>query len=601
MFKWKRKEPVVEPPSVMGEMLQGLLEAAVELTQGTPAPEVTDADGNRLYLFVRRFSVRSDAPSLRRRTGERDVPADYGFVHEAVASDPDTGEHAIVVTVLHDQEGESVEMMLVAAKTTPWTPEDAHNALKAFVLPDMKPNDCGIEANVLSRREDLTAEEWGKFEAAISLGGDSFLLIGHCKSRQAAGRKESQLRPVVEKYGLVLNAANVIDPDNIVPKHQGPEIAGGYYATAPTVASDLLQSQCIHPVDRVLPRTHALDDKMVLDWARMLATVRVSPDWPLAEHTHKLLSNALPYLKRFSSAPLSVKMGAELAKLRKDYAAANEKLAEVAAANLQAAEQLAAMGGELAQARTDLEQVQEKLRAERENFAGEKATFAQERTRLTMRVRELEKLTEPRPGELMFTRAEYEALQQEFLRMRDERDEAVGSLYREKAKAARTAQAPAPVERKAPQTWEELLPRVHEQLPHIWMEAGALKQVRGRLDRAKESVHWLAQVWTALCALEDYATHPKGGNFQTFIEKNPRQGLGLGHISLRESQTVRTHEKLREARIFSTPLGQLFFESHIVIGKTGCAPRLHFYDAVHDSGLVLVGYIGPHLPTAQTS
>ena len=46
------------------------------------------------------------------------------------------------------------------------------------------------------------------------------------------------------------------------------------------------------------------------------------------------------------------------------------------------------------------------------------------------------------------------------------------------------------------------------------------------------------------------------------------------------------------------PSGQKYMEAHIKIDYDHPAPRIHFFDASdQEFGKVLIGYIGPHLPT----
>ncbi len=75
-----------------------------------------------------------------------------------------------------------------------------------------------------------------------------------------------------------------------------------------------------------------------------------------------------------------------------------------------------------------------------------------------------------------------------------------------------------------------------------------------------------------------------------------------------ESQTVDTNPTLRSKRIFAVP-GEVneeraqYMPAHVKLVKRGeAAPRLHFHDdSAGKTGVIHVGYIGPHLPTARFS
>jgi len=575
---------------------------AATLPKGTPAPTVVDADGRRLHLITRRLYVNQDAPSIRAMLEQRALADGEAVVREAVVSDLKTDEAAMVVVILF-RDGVKHELMLVAAKPTPWTAEEANRNLKNFIHEDAAPMDCGNHIRAVERRDHFTGNDFHDFASAIVAGSDSFFLLAHCKSTQTAGRKQAQLAKAIEKYGVLFSTMITVDERNVIPKRAGSmNIAGGYYALAPQLAFNNLDGLGLVEGNGILSMHDALDDEAFLTWVEKLAAARVHPDWPLRKSDHDMLKHALPYLKKFSSETTNGRLAQQLAKLKKAAQTADEKLEQALRERETDAEKLAMAGGELTRAEGELAQTQETLRVTKENISREQATWGNVRRALEKQVRELEQLraAEPR-GELMFTRGEYEDLQREFLRMQAARDEALGDLYWEKVRAAQWAKTATSVKLTAPETWEELLSCVHKQLPRIWMERSAVEPAFGTLDRNKESKLWLARTWTALCTLDEYAQHrdAKQRNFRLYVAEHPRPGLSRDHVVLRESDTVRRFEKLHGARILKTPLGELFFEAHIDIGGVKApAPRLHFYDS---ADMILIGYIGPHLPNAHTS
>ncbi|MEV6982999.1 hypothetical protein AB0M95_17280 [Sphaerisporangium sp. NPDC051017] len=75
-----------------------------------------------------------------------------------------------------------------------------------------------------------------------------------------------------------------------------------------------------------------------------------------------------------------------------------------------------------------------------------------------------------------------------------------------------------------------------------------------------------------------------------------------------ESRTVNTNGRYSTSRVFGVPQevhpsGRVFMEAHIKLRKGGVpAPRVHFHDdSGGATGKVWVGYVGDHLPNAQTN
>jgi hypothetical protein len=75
---------------------------------------------------------------------------------------------------------------------------------------------------------------------------------------------------------------------------------------------------------------------------------------------------------------------------------------------------------------------------------------------------------------------------------------------------------------------------------------------------------------------------------------------------MKESKTVGNRDDWRRERTFPVPEAvdpsrKLFMEAHLRIGGGNTvSPRLYFYDDGPNTGLVYVGYLGPHPTNTKT-
>jgi hypothetical protein len=133
------------------------------------------------------------------------------------------------------------------------------------------------------------------------------------------------------------------------------------------------------------------------------------------------------------------------------------------------------------------------------------------------------------------------------------------------------------------------------------------------LDQQDETGAWAGKIWEALAVLDDYARVTRSGSFagdvhhylgntpagcRTFPQQKHAQD---------EREQVRTNPRYYTARVLPVPSevdpsGRVFMGAHFKIAKYRMiSPRLHYYNDVHRSGLVYVGYMGKHLPNPQTN
>lgn len=130
-----------------------------------------------------------------------------------------------------------------------------------------------------------------------------------------------------------------------------------------------------------------------------------------------------------------------------------------------------------------------------------------------------------------------------------------------------------------------------------------------RLDKDPRSRVWAAKLHLVLCALDCWAQSCHEGDFRRYCETSP---TGLPVVpatwaACDEPPATKNNLRYSKARTFTVPAqvdpsGEIFMGSHIILGNGGTAPRLHYHDDRRGStGKVLIGYVGPHLPTRDTN
>ncbi|MFE2015619.1 hypothetical protein [Streptomyces sp. NPDC059491] len=167
--------------------------------------------------------------------------------------------------------------------------------------------------------------------------------------------------------------------------------------------------------------------------------------------------------------------------------------------------------------------------------------------------------------------------------------------------------APEPADQ--PGTFSEILNRMDE-FPHLRF-TGNVKKTKD-LD-AQCIGNWVTVAWDALHALNDYAaasaSGTTGGDFRHWCDNLPddcENPFPSGKVKMKESETVGNNTDWRRQRTFPVPTtvageGKLFMQAHLRIGGGNTvSPRLYFHDDGPGTGLVYVGYIGPHPDNTQT-
>ena len=179
----------------------------------------------------------------------------------------------------------------------------------------------------------------------------------------------------------------------------------------------------------------------------------------------------------------------------------------------------------------------------------------------------------------------------------------------EKAGQYDLAHAPVDAPNDQPSTFTQILNRMGE-FPHLSFTGN--RKITRELD-AQSVGNWVEVAWDALRALNEYAAASAGGtaggDFRYWCNHLPdscENPFPAGKVKMKESKTVGGREDWRRERTFPVPKAvdeneKLFMEAHLRIGGGNTvAPRLYFYDDGPNTGLVYVGYLGPHPTNTKT-
>ncbi|MGW9067938.1 hypothetical protein ACWGQT_00600 [Streptomyces yangpuensis] len=165
----------------------------------------------------------------------------------------------------------------------------------------------------------------------------------------------------------------------------------------------------------------------------------------------------------------------------------------------------------------------------------------------------------------------------------------------------------APERLGGPESWKEMVDLVDELMPHIrigdvW---GPLEKLRGH----KHERVWIRRTWESLEALEAYASAKREvgaaelPHFTAYLKWPLATALvPVNLYCASEANLLRNDPKFGALRTFDVPgAGVVFMGEHFRVGGSRPpAPRMHIYDGTGDgSGLIHVGYIGPHLPNGK--
>ncbi|MGK4584390.1 hypothetical protein [Kitasatospora sp. HPMI-4] len=159
-----------------------------------------------------------------------------------------------------------------------------------------------------------------------------------------------------------------------------------------------------------------------------------------------------------------------------------------------------------------------------------------------------------------------------------------------------------------PRSFAELLDRIPD-LAHIRF-TGSRKVTLSLDDHPVDN--WVEMAWDGLLALEHFAAASAEGtahcDFRAWCSSSSADvhPFPVGKVKMVESDAVGNRRRWKEERTFPVPPEvhpdeKVYMQAHLRIGGGNTvAPRLHFYDDGSNTGLLYVGYIGPHLTNTLT-
>lgn len=165
----------------------------------------------------------------------------------------------------------------------------------------------------------------------------------------------------------------------------------------------------------------------------------------------------------------------------------------------------------------------------------------------------------------------------------------------------------APELQEGPSSWEELLGLLagHELLPKIRLLDDVADSL-AKLEHHPKAKLWLRRTWTALEAYQAYAEAKESQgpevlpHMQAYLQWELADTIfPLSWHAARETSVARKDPKFAALRTFTVPEhGPILMGEHVRIGDNRPpAPRMHLFDdTAGKTGLIWVGYIGPHLP-----
>jgi hypothetical protein len=185
----------------------------------------------------------------------------------------------------------------------------------------------------------------------------------------------------------------------------------------------------------------------------------------------------------------------------------------------------------------------------------------------------------------------------------------VGWLRRQLAQVPGRAYAePVPERPGGPDSWLELFELAAELLPRVRILESAREGVKPLRGNAAEKT-WLRRTWEALEAYQAYAeaASEHGTDVLPHMQAYLRWQQATvvfpeSWYASKDTVVLRREAKYAAMRTFTVPdVGPVMMGEHVRVG-TGRppSPRMHVWDDVRgETGLVHVGYIGPHLPNGR--
>jgi hypothetical protein len=161
-----------------------------------------------------------------------------------------------------------------------------------------------------------------------------------------------------------------------------------------------------------------------------------------------------------------------------------------------------------------------------------------------------------------------------------------------------------------PVSFDDLLERILELKESDVFFTGDPKVTRSLIDIDPWGKHATA-AWESLLTLCDYVHSRRTGSCSSgvagYLENTPAGYRSVPPRRHAAGESNSTMNQWGAERRFAVPEAvrpsrRAIMEAHFRLGHAGMkSPRLHYLDDYSGSGFVVVGYIGPHLTTAQTN
>jgi hypothetical protein len=169
----------------------------------------------------------------------------------------------------------------------------------------------------------------------------------------------------------------------------------------------------------------------------------------------------------------------------------------------------------------------------------------------------------------------------------------------------RSYDEPVPEAQDGPNNWEELLQFAFDRLPKVRVLDDVIEHL-DKLDRHPKTKSWVRRTWTALEVYQAYADvkESQGPEVLPHMQAYLRSELATTIFpeswhAPKEAAQMKRDPKYAAMRTFHVEEhGMVFMGEHVRVGgNRPPAPRMYVFDDTSGrTGLIHVGYIGPHLP-----
>lgn len=161
-----------------------------------------------------------------------------------------------------------------------------------------------------------------------------------------------------------------------------------------------------------------------------------------------------------------------------------------------------------------------------------------------------------------------------------------------------------------PESFDELLVRLRD------MKAQGIEftgDARLTVSLTEHDTQGMAvrMAWDAVLALSDYVRARRNGECQKgvddYIKNTPSGYRQIPPAKFASTETAATMQRYGAERIFPVPTdvdasARATMTAHFKLGRIGMvSPRLYFLDDYTRTGMIVIGYIGPHLTNTRTN